>query len=179
VLDVQWGDGVEDPVESDDGVDDNGEVVHPDFLVPQCLSQELILRVGIAETPIIVHVPEASVDGIDDGEGDKDGVVSRRFFDAVDAERHIEDNACHVLAQIEEMGECVSGIVVTAETLDCSPDAREGGEEAEETGTGRVAFGVIAPFIGVEAEEEFNVLGGSAGRQRTEERDTHAHAVCQ
>jgi hypothetical protein len=90
------------------------------------------------------------------------------LVDAVDAERHVEDDACHVLAQIEEMGECVSGITVAAEALDCAPDAGEGGEEPKETGAGRVALGVVTPFVDVEAEEELNVLGGLV---RTENRE--------
>jgi hypothetical protein len=88
----------------------------------------------ITETPIVVNVPETAVDGIDDGEGDEHGAVSGAFVDAVDAECHIEEDRCRVLAHIEQMREGVSSVVVTAEALYCSPYARERGKEANKSG---------------------------------------------
>ena len=59
---MEWGYGVADPVEADDGVDDDGEVVHPYLFVSQRLSQELVLCVWITETPVVIYIPEACVD---------------------------------------------------------------------------------------------------------------------
>jgi hypothetical protein len=75
------------------------------------------------------------------------------------------------------MGECVARIVVAAETLDRAPDAGKCGEEAEEAGAGGVAFGVVAPFVDVEAKEELNVLGGLV-RTTMRKGDAYAHGVC-
>ena len=76
-------------------------------------------------------------------------MVSGRLVDAVDAESHVKDDACHIFAKIEKMGKGVAGVVVATITLNTAPDAGEGGEKAKKAGAGGVALGVTAPFVGV------------------------------
>jgi hypothetical protein len=93
-----------------------------------------VLRIWIAQTPIIVHVPEACVYRIEDCEGDENCVVSRRLVDPIDTECHVEDDGGHVLAQVEEMRKGIASVVVAAKTLDCTPDAGECSKEAKKAG---------------------------------------------
>ena len=124
-------DGVEDPVEAEERIDGHGEVVHPYFLVAEGLAEERVFGAGVAERPVVVDVPEAGVDGVYSGEGDEEGAVGGCLFDAVDAEGYVEDDCCDVFSPVEQMREGVTGVVVAAEALDCSPYSRECGEEPE------------------------------------------------
>lgn len=98
MLQLEWDDGVEDPVEAKEGVDGHGEVVHPDFFVAEGLAEERVFGAGVAERPVVVDVPEAGVDGIYGGEGDEEGAVGGCLFDAVDAEGYVEDDCCDVFS---------------------------------------------------------------------------------
>lgn len=85
MLELQRYHRVENPIEAKDGVDDHGGVVHPNFLVTQGLSQEWVLSTWVAETPIIVNIPETCVDGVDGGKSDEERAMCCAFVDAVDA----------------------------------------------------------------------------------------------
>ena len=98
MLELERYDGVEDPVEAEEGVDGHGEVVHPDFLVAEGLAEEGVFGAGVAERPVVVDVPEAGVDGVYGGEGDEEGAVGGGLFDAVDAEGYVEDDCCDVFS---------------------------------------------------------------------------------
>ena len=50
VLEVVAVDGVEDPVEAEDGVQEHGGVVDPGAFVAEHVPQEGVFRVGVAET---------------------------------------------------------------------------------------------------------------------------------
>ena len=56
------------------------------------------------------------------------------------------------------MREDVARIVVTPDTLQSTPDPRQGGEEAEQAGVRRVALRWAVPVARIEAEEELGVL---------------------
>lgn len=56
------------------------------------------------------------------------------------------------------MGKDVAGIVVTADTLQCTPDAWEAREETEEARVCRVALCWVIPVVRVQTEEQFNIL---------------------
>jgi hypothetical protein len=60
-------------------------------------------------------------------------------LDTVDGETHVEEDGAGVFSAVDEVGEDVSGVVVTADTLEGSPDSWESREEAEEAGVGGVA----------------------------------------
>lgn len=158
MLELKRVDGVRDPVKPEQRVDGHGCVVRPVVLVPARGAQEARRGIRVAEGPVHDHVPDARVDGVYDGEGEEDGAVGFGLVDAVDAERHVEDDGGHVFAAVYEVREDVAGVVVAAEALEGAPDAGEAGEEAEEAGVGRVAAGWVVPFVAVEAEEELDVL---------------------
>jgi hypothetical protein len=133
MLELEVKNGIENPVEAQNRVDHYSKVVHPYFLIAQSLSEERMFGTRITETPVVVDVPETAVDGIDGGKRDEHGAISSGFVDAVDAECHVEEDRCCVLAHVEQMREGVSGVVVTAETLYCSPYARERGKETNQS----------------------------------------------
>jgi hypothetical protein len=56
----------------------------------------------------------------------------------------------------------VAGIVVSSYALECSPYARKGTEETQKAGIGGIALSGITPGVGIEAEEELNILRESA-----------------
>lgn len=58
------------------------------------------------------------------------------------------------------MRENVPGVVVTPETLQETPDWRQGSEEAHEARMIRVALVGAVPAAGIETEEKLNILGG-------------------
>lgn len=64
LLHVAGEDGVEDPVEADCDVRENGDVVHPRTAECERLAQEWVSGVGVAETPVHGDVPDGCVDGV-------------------------------------------------------------------------------------------------------------------
>lgn len=52
-------DGVDDPVETEDGIDDHGGIVGPHFFVAEGWAEETVFGVGVAETPVHDYVPDA------------------------------------------------------------------------------------------------------------------------
>ena len=58
------------------------------------------------------------------------------------------------------MGKDIARIVITTNTLQCAPNARQRGKKTQEARVGRVALSWIAELVGIEAKEQFNVLGG-------------------
>lgn len=83
-----------------------------------------MFSVGVAETPVVVYVPEASVDRIDNCKGDEQGTVGRALVNAVYAKSHVEENGGGVFAQVEKMGKGVASVVESSETLDGAPYSR-------------------------------------------------------
>jgi len=63
------------------------------------------------------------------------------------------------------VGEDVLRVTVTAEALQETPDRRQCGEKAEEARVVRVALHGVLPVVGVQAEEELDVLVLLAIRQ--------------
>ena len=92
---------IENPVKPQDGIDDHCSVVHPHFLVAQRLSEEGMFGGWVAETPVIVDVPEARIDGVNCCKGNEEGAVRGRLLDAIDAKGHVEDDGCQILPEIE------------------------------------------------------------------------------
>lgn len=139
VLELQRDDGVHDPIEPEEGVDDDGGVVPPDFLVAEFLAEKTVFGVRVAETPVVVDVPEASVEAVYGCEGDEHGASGGALVHAVDAQGCIEHDCGHVFAPIEQMGEFISCVGVAAETLQCTPDSGQGCHEAYNAEVGGVA----------------------------------------
>lgn len=86
VLDVVGVDGVEDPVEAEDGVDEHGAVVPPGGLVGEGLTQQEVFGVGIQEGPVHYYIPDAGVDAVDGGAEDEEGFHLVGLVDAEEGE---------------------------------------------------------------------------------------------
>lgn len=89
-----------------------------------------MLCARVAKTPIVVDIPEARIDGVDDCESDEHRFVRAGFVDAVDAQGHVEDDRSEVFAAIEKMGKLVTRIPVSANTLQGTPYTRQAREKA-------------------------------------------------
>lgn len=80
------------------------------------------------------------------------------FVDAIYRQGDVIEDCSGIFPEVGEMRKRGVSVVVTAQTLQGTPDAWERGEEAQEAGIIRVALDRITPMVGVEAEEEFDVL---------------------
>ena len=60
-------DGVEYPVEAEDGVDEHSEVVKTGVFVAKDLTEEGVLGIWVEKTPIHTEIPDGAVDGVDSG----------------------------------------------------------------------------------------------------------------
>lgn len=158
MLDVTNEDGIEDPIESDHNVHYHRGVVDPDPAESKDLSKERILGIGVAQAPIHDQIPDRRVDSIQQAEGDESCLETRVFVNAVHAQGHIVEDTEHILPQIQQMRECVSGVSESTDTLEGSPYRGKRGEEPEKSGMRRIARGGIAPMRGIKAEEELDVL---------------------
>lgn len=77
----------------------------------------------------------------------------------IQTQEHVIHNRRHVFPEVGEVGEQCTCVAIAAKTLQSTPDTGEGGEETEEAGVPAVALRWGGPVVGVEAEEEFDVLG--------------------
>ena len=161
MLQLEWYDGVHDPIEAQYGIDTDGGVVPPYLLVSEFLAQKAVFSVRVAETPVIVDVPERRVDAVDSSERDEDSSSRRPLINAVDAKGGVEHDGREILAEIEQMREFVACVGVTAQTLQSAPDAGEGGHEADDAHVRGVAGARVGPVARVEAEEGGHVLRSS------------------
>jgi hypothetical protein len=71
---------------------------------------------------------------------------------------HVIENGAHILSKIGHVREKTSRVGISAKTLQSTPYTRQGSEESEEPGMRRVTLCRVVPIIGVETEEEFDVL---------------------
>jgi hypothetical protein len=114
----------------------------------------------LQEGPIHGQVPDGAVDAVYGGEEDEEAheaaVVAS--LDAVEGEGDVVEDGSGVLAKVGEVREPGAGVVVASKTLKGAPDAGEGGEETEEPRVRAIALRWVVPVVGVEAEEEFDVL---------------------
>lgn len=133
MLDLEWDYGVEDPVEAEQRIYDHGCIVPPGSFVSQCLAEKRTFCVRVAETPIIVYIPEATVEGIDRGKGDEQGTIGGTFVNAIDTEYHVKNDSRGVFSQVEQVRECIAGVMISSVALECSPYTGKSGEESEET----------------------------------------------
>ena len=84
VLQVLGIDGVEDPIEAQDRVEQHSEVVDPRSPVAERVAEEGVLRVWVQQTPIHGEVPNGAVDGVDGREEDEGGAELGPLVDAVE-----------------------------------------------------------------------------------------------
>lgn len=72
-----------------------------------------------------------TVDGVDGRACNEESFECVVFVDSVQAKRHVEKNGKAVFAAVDQMRKRISGIIVTAQTLQCTPNAWHGRKEAE------------------------------------------------
>lgn len=122
---------VDDPVEAQNWVYDHGRIIPPGPLVSQRLPKERMLCIWVAKTPIVVYIPEATVDGIDCSKGDEEGTIGGTLIYTIDAEYHVEHDSRCVFSQVQKVRECIAGVMIASVTLDRAPNAGKGGEKAQ------------------------------------------------
>ncbi len=131
MLQLQGIHSVYDPVEAQNWVYDHGRIVPPGPLVSQRLPKERMLCIWVAKAPIVVYIPEATVDGIDCSKGDEEGTIGGTLIYTIDAEYHVEHDSRCVFSQVQKVRECIAGVMIASVTLDRAPNAGKGGEKAQ------------------------------------------------
>lgn len=80
------------------------------------------------------------------------------MINSVQAECHVKKDSKCVFAAINQMRKRISGIIITSQTLQCTPDPRQSREKSEESRMGGITLAGIIPILSIEAEEELNIL---------------------
>lgn len=158
VLEVAGENGVEDPVETHDNVQDHGDVVDPYATEGEDFAQERVFGVCVAQTPVHCQVPDGDVDGVQKGKGDEGGLEAGLQTDSIHAQGGVVKHGEDVFAKVHQMGEDVAGVGVTTQTLECTPYGWQTLEETERSRMRRVALWWIIPVFGIQAEEQCDVL---------------------
>jgi len=114
VLDVGRVDGIEDPVEAQDGVEDHGEVVVVWVFVGADVAEEAFAGVWLEEGPIHEEIPDRAINCIDGGEGREERQHAVVSVDPIQTQGNIVHYRRGIFATIDEMWEDVSRIIVTA-----------------------------------------------------------------
>jgi len=63
VLDIVSVDGVKDPVEAENWVDDEGNIVQPNLLICKSVSKKAVC--GVQQAPVHYQIPGSAVHGVD------------------------------------------------------------------------------------------------------------------
>lgn len=98
------------------------------------------------------------IESVDARKCDVESKVRFRSLEAIQAEQHSGDDGHHVLSAVDKMRKHVLCIIVTSDTLQSTPDRRQGVEEAKNPGVTRVTHTRLIPLVGVQTEEQSNVL---------------------
>ena len=100
VLDVGGVDGVEDPVEAEDRVEEHSEVVDPYSPETEDVAEKGVFGVGVAETPVHCEIPDGAEDGVEAGACDEYSAELVRAVDSVEAEGHAIEDRHEVFAEV-------------------------------------------------------------------------------
>lgn len=76
-----------------------------------------MLSMRITQAPVVVDVPETSVNTVDGGKCDKRGLRGGSLVYTIDAQRGVEHDGRHVFAAVEQMRELVACVAVSPYTL--------------------------------------------------------------
>ena len=133
VLYVCCVDRVKDPVEANDRVDNHRNVVGPRAFVGKCLAQKFVLCVRIQQTPIHDDIPEAAVDSINGSAEDEECFVGRAVVETIHAKAHVVKYCAHILAAVHKVRKRIPGVLVTSQTLECSPYTGQCTEKAKQS----------------------------------------------
>lgn len=99
-----------------------------------------------------------AIDRIHGCERDEQRFQSKGLIDSIETQTHVAKDGKGIFAEIDEMWKRIPGIIVTPQTLQASPDSREGRKKAKQPGVRRVALARIIPLVGVKTEEQLDVL---------------------
>lgn len=99
-----------------------------------------------------------AVNAVDDGKGNVYSQVGLGVVDSIDGQCHIRHNRHSIFTTVNKMGEDVPSVLVSAKTLQQSPDWRKGGEKSKGSRILRIALNRVLPVVSIETEEELNVL---------------------
>lgn len=77
-------DGVEDPIEAEDWIDDHSGVVYPRTFVAQYVPEERVVRVRVEERPVHGDVPDGTVDGVDGARQDEESFPVESRIDTIE-----------------------------------------------------------------------------------------------
>lgn len=166
VLDLQRSDCVENPVAAQNRVHDDSSIVPPNLLVGQLVSKKRVLRMGIAQAPVIVNVPKTRINAVDYGKGDENRLGRRALVSTVDAQACVEHNGSDIFPTVEEMREFVARVPVPADALEGTPNAWQCYDKAHDLQVMRVAMRWVFPVVGIKTSEQRNIA--QAVRKRTE-----------
>jgi len=124
VLRVVREDGVQDPRETQQRVEEHDGVVDPDRTQRRNIAEQPTASVGLQQREIHEEVPNGAVDGVDSGKGDVMAEGRAVVLDTVDAEEDGSEDGHDILAAVGQVREDIACVVVTAQTLQNTPDGR-------------------------------------------------------
>jgi hypothetical protein len=99
-----------------------------------------------------------AINGVDRGKGDEEAQVGLGVVEAVQAEPESREDGHGILPAVDQVREHVPRVVVTPDALQGTPDGRQGGKEAHKARMVRVAMVWVVPAVGIEAEEQVDIL---------------------
>lgn len=116
---------VEDPVETEERVEEKGNIVTVWVLEAESITEEGVFCVGVEERPIHDQIPSGRVDTRNDGKSNKDssGVVIA-IVETPERERDVVEDGKGVFSAVGQVRECILGVSVTSETLKQTPTSR-------------------------------------------------------
>jgi hypothetical protein len=135
--------------------------------------------VRVAQTPVVVNIPEARVDAVDDSKGDVNCFGGSSVVQTVNAKRCIEQDSGSVLSTVQQMGKLVTSVPVSAKTLQQPPYAGQCRKKAGDAQMRRVALRWVVPIVCIQTKEQSNTLLSLVRWSREKLRKTYTHAVCQ
>lgn len=100
-----------------------------------------------------------------------------RFVDTEKAQTGVIKDCSHVLPEVCQVWEGVASIVVATKGLQSAPDSRKRSEETEKTRITRITLCFVRPTVGVETEEELDILKSvlAPNRSKTMTKGVNGH----
>lgn len=86
----------------------------------------------IAQAPVVVDIPEARVNTVDDSKGNVGCFGGSSVVQAVNAEGCIEQDSGGILSTVQQMGKLIASVPVSAKTLKQPPYTGQRREKASD-----------------------------------------------
>jgi hypothetical protein len=94
-----------------------------------------------------------AVDAIDGGKSGEYGKIGTAVINSVQTKPHGGQDSRSILATVNKMRENILGIIITPDTLQSSPNWRQGSEESQESRVAGITLFRFVPLTRVEAKE--------------------------